>query len=418
MAQAEVSAAAPAARRTPLASRNFILLWLGQSVSLLGDQFHLVALPWLALQLTGSGLALGTVLLVAGIPRAIFMLVGGALTDRFSPRTIMLMSDSLRAVLTALLMVLVVTNLIQFWMLFFFAFMFGLIDAFFHPAYAAMLPRVVARDQLEAGNAALQITAQLVSTLGPALAGGVIAATSVAVAFGVDAGTFFVSVLALLLIRLGVHAMQTTNEETEPQTNVLSSIAAGVRYVRADPILPTMLLISAALNVLFNASFGVGVPVLANTRFPEGAAAVGVINSAFGAGALVGVLLAAVIKTKRLGVTILSLIGVAGALMIAFGAAPTLPVAAVIGVVMGVLVGYVNIGMTAWLQKRIDQAVMGRVMSLVMLSTYGLTPIGSALAGAVVELSPVALFAGSGIGVLVVCALGLGNRAMRSIETA
>jgi predicted MFS family arabinose efflux permease len=346
------------------------------------------------------------------------MLVGGALTDRFSPRTIMLMSDSLRAVLTALLMVLVVTNLIQFWMLFFFAFMFGLIDAFFHPAYAAMLPRVVARDQLEAGNAALQITAQLVSTLGPALAGGVIAATSVAVAFGVDAGTFFVSVLALLLIRLGVHAMQTTNEETEPQTNVLSSIAAGVRYVRADPILPTMLLISAALNVLFNASFGVGVPVLANTRFPEGAAAVGVINSAFGAGALVGVLLAAVIKTKRLGVTILSLIGVAGALMIAFGAAPTLPVAAVIGVVMGVLVGYVNIGMTAWLQKRIDQAVMGRVMSLVMLSTYGLTPIGSALAGAVVELSPVALFAGSGIGVLVVCALGLGNRAMRSIETA
>ena len=70
-----------------LRSRNFRLLWIGEAVSLLGDQFTLIALPWLVLQLTGDALAMGTVLALAGVPRAIFILLGGALTDRFSPRT-------------------------------------------------------------------------------------------------------------------------------------------------------------------------------------------------------------------------------------------------------------------------------------------------------------------------------------------
>lgn len=70
----------------PLRLRDFRLVFTGEGISLIGDQFHFVALAWLALQLTGSGLALGTVLMVAAIPRAVFMLLGGALSDRFSPR--------------------------------------------------------------------------------------------------------------------------------------------------------------------------------------------------------------------------------------------------------------------------------------------------------------------------------------------
>src|SRR5690349_12235851 len=89
--------------------RNFRLLWIGQSTSLLGDQFYLIALPWLVLKLTGDPLTLGTVLALAGIPRALFMLVGGAFTDRFSPRTIMLLSDLLRMVLSMLLAIFVLT---------------------------------------------------------------------------------------------------------------------------------------------------------------------------------------------------------------------------------------------------------------------------------------------------------------------
>src|SRR5512138_1699997 len=98
--------------------RNFRLLWIGEGISLLGDQFYMIALPWLVLSLTGNALAVGTVMAMAGIPRAMFMLVGGALTDRFTPRKLMINSNLVRIALTGLLAALVFTNLIQLWMLY------------------------------------------------------------------------------------------------------------------------------------------------------------------------------------------------------------------------------------------------------------------------------------------------------------
>src|SRR5215471_14109949 len=77
-------------QRGVLANRNLRLLWMGESISLLGDQFYMVALPWLVLQLTGSAIAVGTILAVAGIPRALLMLIGGVFTDRVTPRVLML----------------------------------------------------------------------------------------------------------------------------------------------------------------------------------------------------------------------------------------------------------------------------------------------------------------------------------------
>src|ERR1700690_4613010 len=97
--------AAVAAKKSvhPLGVHDFRLLWIGGSISLLGDQFYLIALPWLVLQITGSALALGTVMALEGIPRALFMLIGGAFVDRFSPRSVMMISNLSRLVLVALL---------------------------------------------------------------------------------------------------------------------------------------------------------------------------------------------------------------------------------------------------------------------------------------------------------------------------
>ena len=94
----------------PLATSDFRLLWIGQGVSMFGDQFHLVALPWLALHLTGSSLALGSILIVTASTRALFQLFGGALSDRFSPRSLMLISNVVRAGVSAALTTLVVLD--------------------------------------------------------------------------------------------------------------------------------------------------------------------------------------------------------------------------------------------------------------------------------------------------------------------
>src|SRR5512136_3121173 len=110
--------------------RDFRLLFSGATTSLLGDQFALIATPWLVLKLTGDPLALGIVLALEGIPRAVFILLGGAITDRFSPRIIMLTADFIRLILTALMALVVFTGAVQMWMLYAFGLGFGLVAGF------------------------------------------------------------------------------------------------------------------------------------------------------------------------------------------------------------------------------------------------------------------------------------------------
>lgn len=434
----------------PLRVRNFRLLWIGEGISLLGDQFYMVALPWLVLQLTGSGLAVGTVLGLAGIPRAVLMLVGGALTDRFSPRGLMFTSNALRIVLTGLLTALVLTRTIELWMLYFLAFAFGVVDAFFLPAQSAMLPSLIQKDDLDAGNAITQITGQLTNLVGPALAGLVIAtltdsaartaltmlhgtpgfATDIlrviarsntggmTAAFGFDTLTFVVATLALWLMN-SKHMVMPPVSADKPKNpeGVWASIKEGLHIAWTDPAMRVTLILVAGLNFLFNAPIGIGIPILANQRYSEGALAFGLMIAAFGLGALVGALMAGGLpRPKRFGVVVMLLMASSGVGMGLLGIAATLPVAIGISVSMGLAVGYVNVVMSAWLQKRTDPLVMGRVMSLVMLAAFGLQPISGILAGVLVDFSPVALFAGAGTCIVLLSLWGATTPIVRTME--
>ena len=394
----------------PLRVRDFRLLWLGQSISMLGDQFYLIALPWLVLQITGNALALGTVLAFASVPRALFMLIGGAFVDRFSPRTVMFISNLMRMILVALLALLVLTNNIQLWMLYVLALGFGTADAFFFPADSAMVPRLLEKDQLEMGNTLTQGVSMLSMFLGPVLAGGLIALLAgsasaaeagtpslegIGVAFALDAITFLVSLFTLSLI--GAH--RSAAAETQAQTSILTSIKEGLSFVWNDTVLRMVFVIMIAANFLVNGPFEVGIPVLAKRNFVEGAAAYGIIVSAFGGGALLGVILASALprpRPSRFGMVLVGVAGLMGFGMIALPFSLSLPVAALLSLAMGVTMGFVNIHMFTWMQKRVPEALMGRVMSLTMFAAVGLAPVSSALAGALIDANLTLMFVGAG----------------------
>ncbi len=136
----------------PLAIRDFGLVWFGEAVSLLGDQFQTVAVAWLVLGLTGSGLALGSILVAAAIPRGIFLLLGGVLADRVSPRDLALGSNLLRAILTTIVAALVLGAQVQLWHLALVGILFGTVDAVFWPAINTLVPRLVPPGRLAAGS--------------------------------------------------------------------------------------------------------------------------------------------------------------------------------------------------------------------------------------------------------------------------
>ena len=382
-----------------LQNLNFRLLWIGEAISLLGDQFYLIALPWLVLSLTGNALAVGTVMAMAGIPRALFMLVGGALTDHFTPRKLMINSNLARMILTGLLGTLVMTNLIQLWMLYLSALFFGFVDAFFFPAQTSIVPKLVNKNQLQQGNALIQGTAQLSLFVGPILAGGMIAwldggathsASGIAFALALDSLSFLASILTLSLMRLE----QADVPLEKAEGGVLASIRKGLLYVWNEATLKTVFPIVMGLNILINGPFAVGIPVIARTRFPEGAAAFGLILSLFGGGALLGTVLAGVLpkpSNKLLGTLSLSVISLMGIGLAVIGFAPTMYIAAAAALGMGTANGYANIMLITWLQQKVAPEMMGRIMSLVMFAAVGLNPVSTALAGALIGLNATVL---------------------------
>jgi predicted MFS family arabinose efflux permease len=333
------------------------------------------------------------------------MLVGGALTDRFTPRRLMINSNLARMALTGLLASLVATNFIQLWMLYAVALFFGLADAFFFPAQTSIVPKLVDREQLQAGNALIQATAQLSLFVGPLVAGLLVSwldgakqsTSGIALAIALDSLSFLASVTALNLIKIentGVRA-------GKGKGGVFASIREGLAYVWNDASLRMVFPITLGLNILINGPFAVGIPVMARTRFSEGAAAFGLILSLFGGGALMGTIVAGVLpkpSKKWLGTVSLSVISMMGVGLAVIGVAPTVHIAAAAALLMGIANGYANIMLITWLQQKVAPDMTGRVMSLVMFAAVGLNPISNALAGMLIGLN---------ITVLLVCAGGL-----------
>ncbi len=384
--------------------RNFRLLWIGEGISLLGDQFYLIALPWLVLQLTGNALAVGTVLATAGIPRALFMLVGGALTDRWTPRKLMIVSNLARMTITGLLAALVLTNAVQAWMLYAFALLFGLADAFFFPAQTSVVPQLLGKDQLQAGNAMIQGTATLSLFVGPVIAGALISALDnssthstfgIALAIAIDSLSFVASITMLNRMRIENGIPNAKKSET----GVIASIREGLLYMWNDATLKIVFPITLGLNILINGPFAVGIPVVARTRFPEGVAAFGLIMSLFGGGALLGIILAGILpkpSKKWFGTIPLCVISLMGIGLAVIGIAPTMQAAAAAALGMGTANGYANIMLITWLQQKVAPEMTGRVMSLVMFAAIGLNPVSTALAGVLIGLDATVLLAGAG----------------------
>ena len=415
VATSEEPAAAGPAMLQPLRLRDFRLVFSGESISLIGDQFHFVALAWLVLQLTGSGIALGTVLMVAAVPRAAFMLLGGALSDRFSPRSLMLASNALRGVVVGIVAALVLSGNAQLWQLYVLAAIFGVVDAFFHPALNTIVPMLVSERLLPPANGLVQIMQQLSGLIGPAIAGLVVAAFKTGPAFAIDALSFGVATVTMLLVRGGrrvPNANGVSAGAEQGTSGLLADIGSGLAFAWRDSAVRSLVLLVAAFNFAFSGPISVGLPYLADHRFAGGAALFGIMLSTFGAGAVGGALLAGSMKhVPRLGFVVLVIAFAMGVGLAVIGLSPNIALTLAAGMAIGLGAGFINVRVIAWLQQRTPEAMRGRVMSLVLLGAVGLQPIGLGVAGAIIDLGAVSLMfavAGAIIAVAVLAGFAAG----------
>jgi MFS family permease len=380
-------ASAPSSEH-PLRNANYRSWLIGGSISLLGDQFYLVALPWIVLQLTASATVLGTIMMAGAVPRLLLMLVGGAISDRISARKIMMTTALVRAICVAVIGMLIWQDRLQLWELYALVVAFGVADAFAGPAQAAYVPFLVKREQLVAASSITQTTAQMSMIIGPVPAGFVIQMLGAASAFFADAISFLFIIGALWKL-------------PDPPTvqgarkGIWHAIIEGIVHVKRDAPLCTLMLLATVMNFCITGPVSIGLAYLSKQAF-NSPSAYGVMISAVAAGGLGGALLAGIWKIRRRGVMFVLASSLLAILLGSIGLMHGAWSIAVVLFVMGTLAGLINVHIGAWIMQRIDDAVRGRVASVLMMASIGIAPVSLAVAGLMVawSLPLMFLFAG------------------------
>lgn len=381
--------------------RDFVLLWSGQSVSMLGSQVTVWALPFAAIfALDADPAQVGLLAAAGNLPLLLFGLLAGVLVDRLPRRPLLLLADIGRALLLATIPLAAVMGRLTMAQLYAVAFLAGSLGVVFEVAYRSYLPSLLRRDDLLAGNTRLEGSAQGAETVGPGLAGALVQLATAPFAMLADALSFVVSAVSLALIRARERPATTATKHPA----LLAELRDGLRAVLRHPLLRALAGASGLFN-LFD-SMLMALYALYLTRVLSASAALaGLILTLAGVAGLGGVALAGVLPRRfGLGRSMIGAVLVAGAseLLIGLARGPLLVASAM--VVLGE--GFVQLASSVYginavtlRQALVPDRLQGRVNATVRVISVGSAPVGALLAaqlGQTYGVRPVVVFAGLG----------------------
>ena len=352
--------------------------WFGTAAAFLGIQMQMPATSWLAYELTGSPFLLGLVSAGWGVPMLTLSLFGGALTDRMDKKKLLLLSQSVLAVINLVMAVLLSLDLVQFWHLMVLASVSGAVFAFNMPPRQAIVPELVPRERLFNAITLSSGVMNATRVIGPSLAGVLMAVVGMEGAFYAATGAILVAVLLLTKLPRTIKP-----EKARAKVSMGRDIIQGLAYIRSHPLVLTLLSMVVVM-VLFGMPYQNLMPVFAEILYVE-ELGFGFLMSMTGVGAVVGSLVIANLGDfKRKGALSLAC-GVAfGLMLIVFANLKSLPLALPMLMIVGaVSTSFMSVNNTL-IQMNITDEVRGRVMSVYMMS-FGLMPLGTLPMGAIAE---------------------------------
>jgi len=384
-----------------LRHRDFRLFWIGQLISQVGTWMQSIAQAWLVLELTHSPLQLGIVSALQFTPILLLSPVGGALSDRFAKRRVLLVSQTAMQLQALILAALVWSGYIRYWHVAVMAVVYGLGRALDIPTRQAYVTDLVGRSDLPNAVALNSVIMNGARIVGPAVAGLLIAAFGVALAFFLNGVSFVAVLIALLAIR--------TDGQPDPagRLGIREGVLGAIVYAAKTPPVAFTLGLMVVVSLLI-LNFNVVVPLVARTVLNQDAHGFGLLMSALGAGAVAGGFSVALLRTGQ--PTLSFLVGAAVMLCAGFMALAVVDRFAVAFAVLALL-GCSQIlfttGCNTMLQLAAPNNLRGRVMGLYTVTFAGMTPFGSLIVGMIAEHQGVraACAAGGAVGLVGVAVL-------------
>jgi MFS family permease len=365
----------------PLRLRDFRFLWMGMTVSLIGDGIFLVALAWQVYELSNAPSALAVVGAAMTVPQVALLLVGGVISDRFDRRRVMIGADVVRGMAVAVLGVLVITGGLQLWHILAIAGFYGAGTAFFGPAFDAIVPDLVPRDLLGQANSLDQFVRPAAwRLLGPALGGGVIALSGTGGAFLLDAATFAGSIACIM--RMGPNPAAAGRGEGV--SSAFHEAREGFRFVRSHVWLWGTFLAATIAYLLFLGPSEVLLPFIVKSHLHGGADDLGFILAIGGVGALFAAVLVGARGQPRRSITFIYVVWTLSTLAVAgFGLARYTWQLMVACFAFNALEAAGTIVWATTKHRLVPGRLLGRVSSFDWFISISLLPLSYALTGPV-----------------------------------
>ena len=378
--------------------RDFRLMWIGACTSSVGTWMQIVAQGWLIYRLSHSAFLLALDQFLGGIPIFLFTLIGGVVADRVERRKVLLASQYIQMASATILTVLVVTGTVQIWHILALSFVSGFAQAFGGPAYSALIPTLVDREDMPNAIALNSIQFNLAVTVGPALAGQALAKLGESWCFGLNALSFLAPVTTLLMIR-STFLPPTTTE------SVVASLKQGIRFVRRQGSMEALIVLAFCMTALAM-PMRTYIPVFVKDIFHRGPETYGNLLSVMGVGSIIGSLgvagLGNIRNKGRFAITTLMCLGLG---ISGFALSKSLPLSYAMLVIVGSSMMAVFATVTSLVQLITTNEMRGRVMSVYNCAFRGGMPMGNLVSGWLVPVfhAPIIL----GINGLLLVLMGL-----------
>jgi MFS family permease len=393
----------------PLRHRDFRLLWTGQTVSSFGNSVQGVAMPFQLLALGASPLQLAIAVALNTVTSVAFLLVGGVIADRLPRRTLIIASDLVGGVVVAVVALLSAGGHLRIEHVYVAAVALGAADAFLRPAYTAIIADLVPGDVLRAGNAARLLGRSLARIAGPTVGGVAVVLAGPALAFGINALTFFFSFATLMLAR-------PPRRVPPPSVSLVRDVREGLGYVLSVPWLWTTNLYFMLVNVAF-AGQSVMTALLVRDVLRGDAQTYGVINSAYGVGTILASIAIAQLAVRRPGRLMFVFEVSACASVLAIGLVSALPAVVVFMAVAGAGLASSTVIWEAMLQRHVPERMLGRVSSIDLLGNSLINPVGPIVAAALIgSIGPSGTFVVAGAYGLVLASIALVASPLRHVD--
>lgn len=354
--------------------RDFRLMWFGACTSSIGTWMQIVAQGWLIYRLSHSAFLLALDQFLGGIPIFLFSLIGGVIADRVERRKILLVSQYVQMGCAALLTILVALGVVHVWQILCLSFVAGLAQAFGGPAYQALIPTLVDRDDMPNAIALNSIQFNMAITVGPALAGLTLAKLGEKWCFGINALSFLAPIVTLSIISARFLPEPTTD-------SIFGSLKQGIRFVRKQTSMEALILLAFCMTTL-STPLRTYIPVFVKDIFHRGPGTYGTLLSLMGLGTICGSLFVAskgnMPRKGRFALVVLISLGIG---ISVFSLSRWLPVSYVMLVLVGFSMMAVFATVTSLVQLITTNEMRGRVMSVYNCAFRGGMPMGNLVSG-------------------------------------